>query len=848
MTIGKNLSFWVMTLLLAFFMTSNLDAQRKYGDVYFDSDYYPEQYIWLNDNFIFDFNAEAKDGGDIRYQLVNDSYIPDGMVIDEATGVLTWTADLEGVIYVHVLASLTDDDTKFADAYLVIISRDRARFEPCAAIQGKVQFDDTGDPVPGAWVWAINASIMDDSTGIYWPQDLMAITDDDGNYSIPVPAGSYKLMVQTQFTKEEWYQDQRDWESATIVGIQCDDLFTADFSVAYGNRMYFTNYIESPFIPLDQEWVFEPVLEKAGDFVVKFSLIDQPEGMTIDENSGRISWTPTVEGMYSFRLVAYNEAHPDEYIEMWIDLFALVDKEPCATISGKISDPDGNPMANAYVIIYNAEFMKYGLNFPGMDDYYKEVTSDEEGNYSTEMPDGEYLVVAWAENAVPTWYENAQNEYEATTVLLECASTFTANITTQTYEPPQEYLISGRVTDEVTGEPVAAYVYTMIADPSQSDSLWGRKYMLTATMTDEDGYYQMPIIDFGMEIQIFARDIEGMYLTEYYNNTNDITEAESILPEGDLENIDFTLTPRPNYDNEVHGYVLDEDGNPVYANVIAWQTDTDPNGFESSSQTVETDDYGKYVISNLIPGTYVLFAMSNDYKMLPGFYNENGEPVYDYMLATPIVIGENDKPVTDFNIILSDCGYREDSTLVYLGEVRGTVTADDPSNGQTTLAGVLITVSNINDEVLGYSMSDEYGKFDISNLDEGMYRVSATKKGYETYSTQTNMLENNMKQNINIKLEELTTGVDDITADDADMNIYPNPATDAVSISFNGMQSTVSLRVTNSLGMEVISQEINSISGMNLLNLNTASLPTGVYYLSISGNGMNMLRQFTVVR
>jgi hypothetical protein len=367
-------------------------------------------------------------------------------------------------------------------------------------------------------------------------------------------------------------------------------------------------------------------------------------------------------------------------------------------------------------------------------------------------------------------------------------------------------------------------------------------------MTDENGYYQMPIIDFGVEIQIFARDLEGMYLTEYYNNTNDITEAESIRLEGDLENIDFTLTPRPNYDNEIHGYVRDENGNPVYANVVAWLTENDPNNIETVSQTVETDDYGKYVISNLIPGTYVLFAMANDYKLLPGFYNENGEPTYDYMLATPLVIGENDKPVNDFNIILSDCGYREDSTVVYLGEVRGTVTADDPSKGENSLAGVLVTISNIKDEVLGYAMSDEYGKFDISNLDEGMYRVSATKKGYETYSTQTNMLENNMKHNIHIKLERLSTGVDDITADDADMNIYPNPATEAVSISFNGMQSAVSLRVTNSLGTEVISREINSISGTNLMNLNTASLPSGVYYLIISGNGINMLRQFTVVR
>jgi len=828
-------------------MTSNLDAQRKYGDVYFDSDYYPEQYIWLNDNFSFDFNAEAKDGGEIRYQLINDSYIPEGMVIDETTGVLTWTADIEAVIYVHVQASLVDDDTKFADTYLVIISRDRARFEPCAAIQGVVRFDDTGDPVPGAWIWAINASMMDDTTGIYWPQDLMAVTDDNGNYSIPVPAGSYKLMVQTPFTKEEWYQDQRDWESATIIGIQCDDVLTADFNVAYGNRMYFTNWIESPFVPLGEEWVFEPALEKVGDFVVKFSLIDQPEGMTVDENTGRMSWTPTAEGMYSFRLVAYNEAHPDEYVEMWIDLFALVDKEPCATITGKISDTEGNPMANATVIVYNSEFMKYGLNFPGMEDYYKEITTDEEGNYSAEMPDGEYLVVAWAENAVQTWYENAQNEYEATPVVLECADSFTANITVQTFEPPQEYLISGRVTDEVTGEPVTAYVYSMVADPTQSDSLWGGKYMLTATMTDENGYYQMPIIDFGVEIQIFARDIEGMYLTEYYNNTNDITEAESISLDGDLENIDFTLTPRPNYDNEIHGYVLDEDGNPIYSNVIAWQTDTDPNGFESSSQTVETDDNGKYTISNLIPGTYVLFAMSNDYKLLPGFYNENGEPTYDYMLATPVVIGEYDKPVTDFNIILSECGYT-DSTVIYLGEVRGTVTADDPANGESSVAGVLVTISNINDEVLGYAMSDEYGKFDISNLDEGMYQISATKKGYETYSTQTNMLENNMKQNVHIKLEKMTTGVNDITADDADMYIYPNPATDAVSISFNGLLTGASLKVTNSLGMEVISKEIDSVNGMNIQNLNVANLPAGVYYLSISGSGMNLLRQFTVVR
>lgn len=74
-------------------------------------------------------------------------------------------------------------------------------------------------------------------------------------------------------------------------------------------------------------------------------------------------------------------------------------------------------------------------------------------------------------------------------------------------------------------------------------------------------------------------------------------------------------------------------------------------------------------------------------------------------------------------------------------------------------------------------------------------------------------------------------------------NIFPNPVSDVLHI--NGLQSdnTVSIRLINLAGIEVISKLSNQL---NSVNLNIETVPPGLYLLRISCDGKQLLRKIVV--
>ncbi|MEO8761904.1 MAG: endonuclease [Bacteroidia bacterium] len=78
------------------------------------------------------------------------------------------------------------------------------------------------------------------------------------------------------------------------------------------------------------------------------------------------------------------------------------------------------------------------------------------------------------------------------------------------------------------------------------------------------------------------------------------------------------------------------------------------------------------------------------------------------------------------------------------------------------------------------------------------------------------------------------TGINNITASQIKLSIFPNPANDKVTILFskNILQATITL--SNYIGQEIISQQIENV---NSLQLNVSNLAKGMYIIKIaSGN------------
>jgi hypothetical protein len=79
-----------------------------------------------------------------------------------------------------------------------------------------------------------------------------------------------------------------------------------------------------------------------------------------------------------------------------------------------------------------------------------------------------------------------------------------------------------------------------------------------------------------------------------------------------------------------------------------------------------------------------------------------------------------------------------------------------------------------------------------------------------------------------------TTGINSINNDESDFNVFPNPVMDVLNINVKNAGDNLSVRITDQLGRMVLE---NTINQTNEMQINTASLSTGVYFVSItSGN------------
>ena len=77
--------------------------------------------------------------------------------------------------------------------------------------------------------------------------------------------------------------------------------------------------------------------------------------------------------------------------------------------------------------------------------------------------------------------------------------------------------------------------------------------------------------------------------------------------------------------------------------------------------------------------------------------------------------------------------------------------------------------------------------------------------------------------------------------------IYPNPVVDQMTIEVNAAQaSEMSISVYNLMGQKVMDNNVSMITGINTPTLNTSSLSSGVYFVTVKANGFENTMKFVV--
>jgi hypothetical protein len=196
--------------------------------------------------------------------------------------------------------------------------------------------------------------------------------------------------------------------------------------------------------------------------------------------------------------------------------------------------------------------------------------------------------------------------------------------------------------------------------------------------------------------------------------------------------------------------------------------------------------------------------------------------------------------------------------LVTGGTGTGLVTGAINDLGGVQLSGVLVSVLDDQNNVIGYDFTDSQGNYTITGLEDGNFVVQASKMSYisEDQNFSFNSGSGN-SININFDLEELTlvTIDDPATTSTVPSRLelaanYPNPFNPSTTIRFN-VPSTQTLRlvVYNLLGQtvkELVNGQFNAGQYQfewDGTNSTGQVVSSGVYFYSLEGTQERLVRK-----
>jgi hypothetical protein len=527
-----------------------------------------------------------------------------------------------------------------------------------------------------------------------------AYTGPDGYYSIEVPSGTYRVQTASQatglFYVDEFYDNAYFILDAVPVVITAGQtIVDIDFSLDLGGRISGTVTDVTTSQPIELMGV------NATDFVIGNIIAG-----AITDNTGSYSLNVPV-GTYRVRTVAaifglpyVDESYDNKYLNSEADPVVVpavesttvinFSLEPGGSLSGRVYDESGNPVAGAFINVFEHSSLSGSWVGRGFG-----VTNPDGTYLVSGLAPGTYGVQASAGGYATLWYDNVFYHLSAAPVTVTVGST-TPDIN---FNLPPGGTVSGIVTDSLTGAPLS----NVSIDAERVDipvpPTWG-------TTTDSNGYYTLSGLPFG-QFKIRAAigwggDDDG-YIMEYYDNKPDQASADlvsisSVSPA--ITDIDFTLEKG----GTISGRVYDEIGNPVAgASVMAIEYDS-LFGWWNTLSSITTDAGGYYQTSGLPAGQYAVRVEA------AGYATEWYDDTYFRDFATPVdVVVDSDTPNIDF----------------YLGPGGSISGYAYELDGVTPISNLHIyaTDNQTNIWIAGV-VTNADGSYTITGLPAGFYRVA----------------------------------------------------------------------------------------------------------------------------
>ncbi len=396
-----------------------------------------------------------------------------------------------------------------------------------------------------------------------------------------------------------------------------------------------------------------------------------------------------------------------------------------------------------------------------------------------------------------------------------------------------------------SGDPVTqGFVYLYTVSPPSEPSL------LEVAGINTEGHYAFTDISFGdyfLEVRPNSTDYPNAFTT-WYEKGATMEEADT------LHFLTDTLAVTPVVVNELldtfeilSGNVTDTAGNVVYGYALLYLLN--PYGEATVADSVMLDDGGNFVFHEITDGNYIIYFFA-DTSIWPDAVGTYYGDVAFWAEADTVHLSAD--TITGLHITMLEVPMQLDGD----GRVEGSLYREDEAKSVSSVTGepvkkikvILIRKDKSSGEIVAWVYTDDEGHYVFQNVPDGSYQIIIDIPGLPQDSTYTVdiTVENNVISGLDFVVTKdkiimaKATGIFHPAAGRLELTVWPNPTNGPVTLRMAKDEEAV-ITLYNSQGSVVWRSAWQK--GRERMQTDLSGLPSGIYYLQVTGRQRTGIRK-----